>query len=357
MSVEAISHIMRTHIPDGVAKLVAMVLADYADPVSGRCWPKIPTLAIQCSQSERTVQRKLKLLEELDVLHVEPNTSGDRKGNVYVLHLRGVPRAGPAERRHRPSNPSAGGKARTGRDADLDTGDTQSPVRGAAEAASVTPTGDNADTRRVTLLSPPKESPRESTRESIKGESPERDSPGTGRPPASADAATAPKGAPSPRAVLCPDGFAPEGRHYAAAEALGFDAAFVRQTAASMHRWSHANAHRPIARKADWALAFDSFLDTALRETAERAARETRRSAPASASPRRSTNGGLALVAEMIGLPHDPADLLDVLGLQSGRAPAAPDAGVGSLHRAVHEPAGGHTGLLPAQAPARRFGA
>ena len=60
MSVEAISHIMRTHIPDGVAKLVAMVLADYADPVSGRCWPKIPTLAIQCSQSERTVQRKLK---------------------------------------------------------------------------------------------------------------------------------------------------------------------------------------------------------------------------------------------------------------------------------------------------------
>ncbi|MCX7333621.1 MAG: helix-turn-helix domain-containing protein, partial [Hyphomicrobiales bacterium] len=326
MSVEAISHIMRTHIPDGVAKLVAMVLADYADPVSGRCWPKIPTLAIQCSQSERTVQRKLKLLEELDVLHVEPNTSGDRKGNVYVLHLRGVPRAGPGpgERRPKTSDRSTDRRVGASHDAGADTGDTQSPVRGADEAASVTPTGDTADTRRVTLLSPPKESPRESTRESIKGESPERDSPGTGRPPASADAATAPKGAPSPRAVLCPDGFAPEGRHYAAAEAIGFDAAFVRQIAASMHRWSHANAHRPIARKSDWALAFDSFLDTALREAAERAARETRRSAPASASPRRSTNGGLALVAEMIGLPHDPADLLDVLGLQSGRAPAAP---------------------------------
>ncbi len=116
MSVEAISHIMRTHIPDGVAKLVAMVLADYADPVSGRCWPKIPTLAIQCSQSERTVQRKLKVLEELDVLHVEPNTSGDRKGNVYVLHLRGVPRAGPGDHRsklgHPPADRRAGGKPR-----------------------------------------------------------------------------------------------------------------------------------------------------------------------------------------------------------------------------------------------------
>jgi len=188
-------------------------------------------------------------------------------------------------------------------------------------------------------------------------QNPPREIPPAPSPPASADAATAPKGAPSPRAVLCPDGFAPEGRHYAAAEALGFDAAFVRQTAASMRRWSHANAHRPIARKADWALAFDAFLDTALREAAERAAREVRRAASRPTSPHRSTNGGLALVAEMIGLPHDPADLLNVLGLQSGRDGGARDAGVGSVHRPVHEPVGGCAGLLPPQAPACRFGA
>ena len=108
MSVEAISHIMRTHIPDGVAKLVAMVLADYADPRTGQCWPKVPTLAAQCSQSVRTVQRKLKVLEELDVLHVEPNRTGDRKGNMYVLHLPGVPQAGPGRRRRDLDAPGTG---------------------------------------------------------------------------------------------------------------------------------------------------------------------------------------------------------------------------------------------------------
>ncbi|MGU3664469.1 helix-turn-helix domain-containing protein [Methylobacterium sp. A49B] len=326
--------------------------------MSGRCWPKIPTLAVQCSQSERTVQRKLKVLEELDVLHVEPNTSGGRKGNVYVLHLSGVVRRDPGsgDPRLGSGRSPTGDRSRQDQTEGAGTGDTQSPVSGPEQATCVTPTGDSPDTRRVTLQSPPKESPRESTRESVRGESPERDSPGTERPPASADAATAPRGARSPRAVLCPDGFAPEGRHYAAAEAAGFDVAFVRQTAASMHRWSHANAHRPIARKADWALAFDGILDTALREAAERAAREARRS-PAPAPPRRSTNGGLALVAEMIGLPHDPADLLNVLGLEPGRNAAPRHAGDGHVHRAVHEPAGGCAGLLPPQAAARRFGA
>jgi hypothetical protein len=94
MSIEAITWVMKTHIPDGVAKLVAMVLADYADPATGKCWPKIPTLAKQCSQSERTVQRKLRLLEDLDLLHAEPSwdRAGKQEANRYVLHLPGVPR-------------------------------------------------------------------------------------------------------------------------------------------------------------------------------------------------------------------------------------------------------------------------
>lgn len=155
MSVEAISHIMRTHIPDGVAKLVAMVLADYADPVTGRCWPKIPTLAAQCSQSERTVQRKLKVLEDLEVLHVEPNLSGDRKGNMYVLHLPGAAAAGPNSRRRRTGDTAGAGAAT------FSTGDTQSPVPDATRVTHGHPTGDSADTRRVTLLSPPIENPPE----------------------------------------------------------------------------------------------------------------------------------------------------------------------------------------------------
>ena len=153
MSVEAISLIMRTHIPDGVAKLVAMVLADYADPVTGRCWPKIPTLAKQCSQSERTVQRKLKVLEDLGVLHVEPNTTGDRKGNMYVLHLPGAPCTAPAGRQRRTGDTRGEG------DGFPPTGDTQSPVQGTGRVTVGHPTGDTPDTRRVTLQSPPIENP------------------------------------------------------------------------------------------------------------------------------------------------------------------------------------------------------
>ena len=145
MSVEAISHIMRTRIPDGVAKLVAMVLADYADPVTGRCWPKVPTLAIQCSQSERTVQRKLKVLEELGVLHVEPNTRGDRKGNVYVLHLPSAEGGGPPRTRRSPPS-GTGDTGGGGASAAPATGDTQSPVRAPDPAPSVTP---KESTRRI----------------------------------------------------------------------------------------------------------------------------------------------------------------------------------------------------------------
>lgn len=352
MSVEAISHIMRTHIPDGVAKLVAMVLADYADPVSGRCWPKIPTLALQCSQSERTVQRKLKVLEDLGVLHVEPNTSGGRKGNVYVLHLRSAPRRDPGSGDHRPKPPGP----QTGDRIDMEapdasaTGDTQSPVQGRSEAGSVTPTGDNAVTRGVTLLSPPKESTRESTRES-----PRREIPVASFPPVPAAAATAPKGAPSPRATLCPDGFAPQERHYAAAESAGFDRNFVRVTAEAMQRWSLANAHRPIARKADWSLAFDGFLDTALREAIERASRGHRRVAPSSTA-RRSTNGMLSLAADMIGVPDAPADILAAFGLGHAVTAGSDDAGDGPLHGRLHEPAGGSSYGLPAPAYPGRSG-
>lgn len=343
MSIEAIHYVMKTDIPDGIAKLVAFVIADYAHAETGQAWPKIETLARKCSQSVRTVQRKIRVLEELGILRVEQRhaETGRQRENLFVLYLPGVPRPAAND----PTPPRSSGRPNRGE------GDTQSPIPPPdpvtpGGVSSVTPEGDTAVTPRGI---PQKESTRR--------ESPRRETRDSALPPASAHAATAPKGAPSPRAVLCPDGFEPEGRHYAAAEALGFDAAFVRQTAASMHRWSHANAHRPIARKADWALAFDGILDTALREAAERAAREARRSASAPTSPRRSTNGGLALVAEMIGLPHDPADLLNVLGLESGRDAAARDAGDGPVHHAVHEPVGGRAGLLPPQAPTRRFGA
>lgn len=50
MSIEAISWVIKQDIPDGVAKLVAMVLADYADRHTGEAHPKIRQIAEACSQ-------------------------------------------------------------------------------------------------------------------------------------------------------------------------------------------------------------------------------------------------------------------------------------------------------------------
>lgn len=155
MSVKFITAVMETEIPDGIAKLLAMVLADYANPATGEAWPKIPTLAQHCSQSERTVQRKLRVLEELGVLSIRPNRSGDRKGNMYVLHPRGL-----GAMQARGTGDRIDGGDRSG-----NTGDTQSPVPNAGRVTDGHPTGDSAVTRRVTVQSPPLENPSENPSE------------------------------------------------------------------------------------------------------------------------------------------------------------------------------------------------
>ena len=338
MSIEAIHYVMKTDIPDGIAKLVAFVIADYAHAETGQAWPKVETLARKCSQSVRTVQRKIRVLEELGILRVEQRhaETGRQRENLFVLYLPGVPRPAAND----PSPPRSSGRPTRGE------GDTQSPI---PPPDPVTPEGVTAVTPEGDTAVTPRGIPQ---KESTRRESPRREIRDSALPPASAGAATAPKGAPFSRAVLCPDGFAPEGRHYAAAEALGFDAAFVRQTAASMHRWSHANAHRPIARKADWALAFDGILDTALREAAERAARASARASPSTRA--RSSNGALTILADVYGVPDDPSSLYD----QLFGSPAHPGHAVdGPVRGPVHEPAGGSADRLPLQAPPARLGA
>lgn len=101
MSIEAISWVIKQDIPDGVAKLVAMVLADYADRHTGEAHPKIKQLAQACSQSERSVQRKLRVLQDLDVITIQNGhcpKSGRQRANSYILHLPDVDVPGRNER-------------------------------------------------------------------------------------------------------------------------------------------------------------------------------------------------------------------------------------------------------------------
>lgn len=205
-------------------------------------------------------------------------------------------------------------------DLPLEAADAPAPPEAGLTESAKPESGDPESVRRT-----PNKGRTQPRTDSQKTNPPRETSPAPGRRPASAHADAAPKGALSLQAVLCPDDFRPEGRHYAVAEAAGFDRAFVRERAEAIRQWSHANAHQPKAWKTDWSLAFDGMLKTALREAAEQAARAARRAAaPSTAAPRRSTNGGLSLLAEMVGMPHDPGDILNVLGLgPAGSTPAA----------------------------------
>lgn len=188
--------------------------------------------------------------------------------------------------------------------------------------------------------------------DSPKPNPPRETSPAPSRRPASAHADAAPKGALSPQAVLCPDDFEPEGRHFAAAEAAGFDRAFVHERAEAIRQWSHANAHQPKAWKTDWSLAFDGMLKTALREAAERRQREAVRSRPP--AQRASTHGALALLVDMHGADHDAHDdrhsRLDL-------GPVIDDAGDGRVRGPVPQPAGGLAARFRAEALAGLLGA
>ncbi|WP_058620852.1 helix-turn-helix domain-containing protein [Methylobacterium indicum] len=93
MSVQAIAYVISQRIEDAGAKLVAMVLANYVDARTGLAFPTIRSLAEDASQSERTVQRKLKELSDLGLITIRkgmcPRT-GRQRANHYLLHLPGV---------------------------------------------------------------------------------------------------------------------------------------------------------------------------------------------------------------------------------------------------------------------------
>jgi len=120
MSIEATHYVMKTDIPDGIAKLVAFVIADYAHAETGQAWPEIETLARKCSQSVRTVQRKIRVLEELGILRIEQRhaETGRQRENLLILYLPGVPRPAAND----PAPPRSSGRPARGE------GDTQSSI-------------------------------------------------------------------------------------------------------------------------------------------------------------------------------------------------------------------------------------
>ena len=72
---------------DPGAALLLVALAEHYSPSTGRCWPSVDTLCRRSRQNRRTVQKKLKLLEDLKLIrrleHFEK--SGRQLANSYFL--------------------------------------------------------------------------------------------------------------------------------------------------------------------------------------------------------------------------------------------------------------------------------
>lgn len=71
--------------------LVLLKLADRADPRSGACWPSAATTALDTGLGQRTVERSLKELRQLDLISIQhrADARGFRLTSVFQLKLGG----------------------------------------------------------------------------------------------------------------------------------------------------------------------------------------------------------------------------------------------------------------------------
>jgi hypothetical protein len=87
MSIKAVSWALEQYVSDPVAKLVLVGIADRYNDEQGYAWPSVAWLAKAASVSDRTVQRKIKLLSDQGFLAADRMTGGT---SHYRLMMSGV---------------------------------------------------------------------------------------------------------------------------------------------------------------------------------------------------------------------------------------------------------------------------
>ena len=89
MSIQAIGWAFDQNIGDALAKLVLLALANHSNGKSGRCTPKVDTLATECAQTPSNVKKKLTYLEQSGLIKRVSRfaPSGTQLANGYVLLL------------------------------------------------------------------------------------------------------------------------------------------------------------------------------------------------------------------------------------------------------------------------------
>lgn len=91
MSIEAVSWALRQATGSNRAKLVLMILANYAD-AKGRAWPSQKHLAKICELSVRSLRDQIKMLEEAGLIERTGRwkLAGGRYSDLYTLNIGGV---------------------------------------------------------------------------------------------------------------------------------------------------------------------------------------------------------------------------------------------------------------------------
>jgi len=85
MSVQAISWAFGCPVKNPSEKLVLLALANYADS-AGLCWPKVKTLCVDTSLSERTVRTALRRLDgDFIAVQKRRGKTGQQAASVYRL--------------------------------------------------------------------------------------------------------------------------------------------------------------------------------------------------------------------------------------------------------------------------------
>lgn len=84
MSIKLMTWAWETEIP-ATEKMVLLCLCDHAND-DGQCWPSMARIARKCSVTDRTVQRAIKNLRELGILHTEGEPGKTLKFHITPRH-------------------------------------------------------------------------------------------------------------------------------------------------------------------------------------------------------------------------------------------------------------------------------
>lgn len=91
MSFQAVAWAIEQRVGDAILKNLLMTICHHADREQWNCWPSQELLAYESEVSKRTIQRKLKDLEALGFIRIEPRRVDGKQANSMIWITGGQP--------------------------------------------------------------------------------------------------------------------------------------------------------------------------------------------------------------------------------------------------------------------------